>query len=82
MMDGYWFGSGGLPMLLFWVFVIAGTVWLVLALSRSPFPRGFSAERDPPSTRRGRQPHAGRYDAYCSMPGHADLGMRASVILE
>ena len=25
---------------------------------------------------------AGRYDAYCSVPGHADLGMRATVILE
>lgn len=40
MMDGYWFGFGGLLMLLFWVFVIAGIVWLVLALSRSQFPRG------------------------------------------
>ncbi|MEK7862098.1 MAG: SHOCT domain-containing protein [Chloroflexota bacterium] len=35
MMDGYWFGFGGLVMLLFWVFVIAGIVWLVLTLSRS-----------------------------------------------
>lgn len=35
MMDGYWFGFGGLLMLLFWIFVIAGIVWLVLALSRS-----------------------------------------------
>lgn len=25
---------------------------------------------------------AGRYDAYCSVPGHADLGMRAIVIVE
>ena len=25
---------------------------------------------------------AGRYDAYCSVPGHADLGMRAAVIVE
>lgn len=25
---------------------------------------------------------AGRYDAYCSLPGHADLGMRATVIVE
>jgi len=25
---------------------------------------------------------AGRYDAYCSIPGHADLGMRATVIVE
>lgn len=40
MMDGYWFGFGGLLMLLFWVFVIAGIVWLVLTLSRSQFPRG------------------------------------------
>lgn len=35
MMDSYWFGFGGLLMLLFWVFAIAGIVWLVLALSRS-----------------------------------------------
>ncbi len=35
IMDGYWFGFGGLIMLLFWVFAIAGIVWLVLALSRS-----------------------------------------------
>ena len=40
MMDGYSFGFGGLLMLLFWVFVIAGTVWLVLALGRSQLPRG------------------------------------------
>lgn len=25
---------------------------------------------------------AGRYDAYCSVPGHADLGMRAIVVVE
>ena len=25
---------------------------------------------------------AGRYDAYCSVPGHGDLGMRATVIVE
>lgn len=25
---------------------------------------------------------AGRYDAYCGVPGHADLGMRATVIVE
>lgn len=24
---------------------------------------------------------AGRYDAYCGVPGHADLGMRASVVV-
>jgi plastocyanin len=24
---------------------------------------------------------AGRYDAYCSVPGHADLGMRATVLV-
>ena len=35
MMDGYWFGLGGLVMVLFWIFVIAGTVWLVLAFGRS-----------------------------------------------
>ena len=35
MMDGYWFGFGGLLMLLFWVFATAGIVWIVLALSRS-----------------------------------------------
>ena len=33
MMDGYWLGS--VLMLLFWVFVIAGIVWLVLIFSRS-----------------------------------------------
>ncbi len=33
MMYGYPFGMGGLVMLLFWVFVIALIVWLVLALS-------------------------------------------------
>lgn len=25
---------------------------------------------------------AGRYDAYCGVPGHADLGMRATVIVD
>jgi putative membrane protein len=35
MMNGYWFGLGGLFMVLLWVFVIAGTIWLVLTLSRS-----------------------------------------------
>ena len=25
---------------------------------------------------------AGRYDGYCSVPGHADLGMRATVVVE
>ena len=25
---------------------------------------------------------AGRYDAFCSVPGHADLGMRATVVVE
>ena len=24
----------------------------------------------------------GRYDAYCSVPGHADLGMRATILVE
>ncbi len=28
MMDGYWFGFGGLFMLVFWIFVIAGVVVL------------------------------------------------------
>lgn len=35
MMYGNSFGMGGLVMLLFWVFVIALVVWLVLTLSRS-----------------------------------------------
>jgi putative membrane protein len=35
MMYGYGFGLGGLVMMLFWVFVIALVVWLVLTLSRS-----------------------------------------------
>jgi putative membrane protein len=35
MMYGSSFGMGGLVMLLFWVFVIALVVWLVLMLSRS-----------------------------------------------
>ncbi len=34
MMDGYWFGFGGLLMMLFWVFVIAGIVWLALTIAR------------------------------------------------
>ncbi len=25
---------------------------------------------------------AGRYDAFCSIPGHADLGMRATIIVD
>ena len=33
-MDGSWFGFGAFLMLLFWVVVIGGIVWLVLALSR------------------------------------------------
>jgi len=35
MMNGYPFGLGGLFMVLFWFFVIAGIVWLVVTLSRS-----------------------------------------------
>jgi len=34
-MMGYGFGYGWVFMLLFWVFVIAGTVWLVLTVTRS-----------------------------------------------
>jgi putative membrane protein len=37
---GYGFGFGGILMLAFWVFVIAGIVWLVLTLSRSQAPVG------------------------------------------
>jgi putative membrane protein len=43
-MNGYWFGFGGLLMLLFWVFVIAGVVWAVLALSRQQQARGGGSE--------------------------------------
>lgn len=43
MMYGNWFGMGGLLMLLFWVFVIALAVWLVLALSRSQARDGGGA---------------------------------------
>jgi putative membrane protein len=42
-MMGYGFGFGGILMLAFWVFVIAGIVWLALTLSRSQgsqAPRG------------------------------------------
>ena len=34
MMNGYWFGPGSLLMVLFWVFVIATIVWLVLTFAR------------------------------------------------
>lgn len=43
MMGGY-FGFGWLFMLLFWVFVVAGTVWLVLAIARSQGTAGPTAE--------------------------------------
>lgn len=39
-MNGYWFGFGGLLMLFFWVFVIAGIVWAALTLSRQQHARG------------------------------------------
>lgn len=35
MMNGYWFGFGGLMMVAWWVFVVAGIVWLVLTLTRA-----------------------------------------------
>lgn len=40
--DGYWFG--GVLMMLFWVFVIAGIVWLVLTLSRQQQARSGGGE--------------------------------------
>lgn len=40
MMNGYWLGFGGLFMVLFWVFVIAAIVWLVLTLSRPRITTG------------------------------------------
>ena len=35
MMNGYPYGFGGVVMVLFWVFVVALIVWLVLTLARS-----------------------------------------------
>lgn len=35
MMNGYWFGLSGLLMGLFWIFVVAAIVWLVLTFSRT-----------------------------------------------
>jgi putative membrane protein len=39
MMNGFAFGFGGIFMMLlwvaFWVFVVAGMIWLVLAITRS-----------------------------------------------
>ncbi len=43
MMYGYSFGMGGLLMVLFWVFVVALAVWLVVSLSRSQARGGDSA---------------------------------------
>ncbi len=43
-MNGYWLGGfGGMFMLLFMIFVIAGIVWLALALSRSQLRSGDDA---------------------------------------
>lgn len=39
-MMGYDFGFGGVLMMLFWVFVVAGIVWLVLTVGRSQAPTG------------------------------------------
>lgn len=39
---GWGFGFGWLAMALFWVFVVAGIVWLVLALGRSQQSAGAS----------------------------------------
>ncbi len=35
MMNGYWFGFSGLLMGLFWIFVVAAVVWLVLTFLRT-----------------------------------------------
>ena len=40
MMNGYGYGFSGLFMMLFWVFVIAGIVWLVLTLARPRMTTG------------------------------------------
>ncbi len=40
MMNGYGYGFGGLFMVLFWVFVIAAVVWLVLTLARPRMTAG------------------------------------------
>lgn len=37
---GFGFGFGWLAMVLFWVFMVAGIAWLVLALGRSTQDRG------------------------------------------
>ena len=42
MWDGWW-AFGPLMMLLFWVFVIAGVVWLVLTLARPAERTGGSS---------------------------------------
>ncbi len=40
MMNGYGYGFSGLFMMLFWVFVIAAIVWLVLTLARPRMTTG------------------------------------------
>lgn len=43
MMNGYGYGFGGVVMVLFWVFVVALIVWLVLTLARSQSQPGLTS---------------------------------------